>query len=71
MQQVWGTSPFQGRCYHQKPPGGPKDQDPMLKKVGSSTDINVTGWTVMKNIGESSRTFGERFKQHQKAHPHT
>ena len=28
----------------------PKDQDPMLKKVGSSTDINVAGWTVMKNI---------------------
>ena len=28
----------------------PKDQDPMLKKVGTSTDINVTGWTVMKNI---------------------
>ena len=28
----------------------PKDQDPMLKKVGSSTDINVIGWTVMKSI---------------------
>ena len=31
----------------------PKDQDPMLKKVGSSTDINVIGWTVMRNILES------------------
>ena len=28
----------------------PKDQDPMLNKVGSSTDINVKGWTVMKDI---------------------
>ena len=26
-----------------KAPGGPKYKDPMLKKVGSSTDINVTG----------------------------
>ena len=45
----------------------PKYQDPMLKKVGSSRDIDVIGWTVMKNILESSRTFGERFKEHQKA----
>ena len=28
----------------------PKDKDPMLKKVQSSTDINVTGWSVTKNI---------------------
>ena len=28
----------------------PKDKDPMLKKVESSTGINVTGWSVMKNI---------------------
>ena len=29
----------------------PKDKDPMLKKSGiSSTDINVTEWSVMKNI---------------------
>ena len=25
----------------------------MLEKVGSSTDIDVIGWTVMKNILES------------------
>ena len=24
MWQVWGTSPSQGRCYHQEPPGGPQ-----------------------------------------------
>ena len=27
-----------------------KDQDPMFQKVESSTDINLTGWTVMKNL---------------------
>ena len=31
----------------------PKDQDPMLKKSGSSKDINVAGSTVMENIYES------------------
>ena len=24
MQQVWGTSPSQGRCHHQEPPDGPQ-----------------------------------------------
>ena len=28
----------------------PKDKDPILKKVESYIDINVTGWIVMKNI---------------------
>ena len=27
----------------------PKDQDPMLKEVVPSTNIHVTGWSVMKN----------------------
>ena len=27
----------------------PKDQDAIQKKVGSSTDISVTGWSVMRN----------------------
>ena len=27
----------------------PKDQDPILKKVGSSTDTSVEGLTVMRN----------------------
>ena len=38
-----------------------------LRKVESYTDINVTGESVRKNTLESSRTFGERFKEHQKA----
>ena len=28
----------------------PKDKDPILKKGGSYTDTNVTGWIVMRNI---------------------
>ena len=31
----------------------PKDLDPMMKKVGSSTVTNVVGWSVMKNTKES------------------
>ena len=53
---------------HQKPPGGPKDQDPIPKKSGviyryrcGRVDCNE------EYIGESSRTFGERFREHQKA----
>ena len=46
----------------------PNAKDPMMKKSGSSTVTNVAGWSVMrKYIGESSRTFGEMFKEHQKA----
>ena len=47
---------------------GPKDQDPILKKSGviyrfkcGRVDCNE------EYIGESSRSFGERFKEHQKA----
>ena len=46
----------------------PKDQDPILKKSGviyrykcGRVDCNE------EYIGESSRTFGERFREHQKA----
>ena len=34
--------------------------------MASYTDTGVIGWNVMKNIGESSRTFGERFQEHLK-----
>ena len=40
----------------------PKDQHPMLKKVGSFRVDSDEEY-----IGESYRTFGERFKEHQKA----
>ena len=45
----------------------PKYQDPMLKKVGSSTDKCDRVDCDEEYIGESSRTFGKRFTGHQKA----
>ena len=46
----------------------PKDKDHILKKVESYTNTLVIGWSAMKRyIGESTRTFTERFKEHQKA----
>ena len=63
-----GTSPSQGRCYHQEPPGGPKDQDPILKKSGVIYTYKCDRVDCDEEYkGESSRTFGERFKEHQKA----
>ena len=38
----------------------PKDKDPILKKVESYKDINVTGWTVMKNTLESQQEILQR-----------
>ena len=46
----------------------PKDQDPMLKKSGVIYRYKCDRVECDDEyIGESSRTFGERFKQHQKA----
>ena len=46
----------------------PKDQDPMLKKSGVIYGYKCDRVEYEeKYIGESSRTFGERFKEHQKA----
>ena len=39
----------------------------VISKWQSYIDTNVTGWNVMRNTLESSRTFGERFKEHLKA----
>ena len=45
-----------------------KDQDPMLKKSGVIYRYKCDRVECDKQyIGESSRTFGERFKEHQKA----
>ena len=38
----------------------PKDKDPILKKVESYIDINVTGWSVMKNTLESQQEILQR-----------
>ena len=37
-----------------------KDKDPILKKVGSYTDLNATGWSVMKSILGSQQDNLER-----------
>ena len=48
----------------------PKDQDPMLKKSGVICRYKCDRVECDEDyIGESSRTFGERFKEHQKAPP--
>ena len=46
----------------------PKDQDPMLKRSGVIYKYTCDRVECDEEyIGESSRTFGERFKEHQKA----
>ena len=51
LQQTWGTSILQRRCYHQKPPDGPQGPGSNAeKRVGSSIDINVIEWSVMRSI---------------------
>ena len=46
----------------------PKDKDPMLKKSGVIYSYKCGRVECDEEyIGESSRTFGERFKEHQKA----
>ena len=46
----------------------PKDKDPILKKVESYIDTNMTGWIVMMNILESQQEILKRgFKEHLKA----
>ena len=45
----------------------PKDQDPMLKRSGVIYKYTCDMVECDEEyIGESSRTFGERFKEHQK-----
>ena len=46
----------------------PKDKDPMMKKSGVIYSYKCGRVECNEEyIGESSRTFGERFKEHQKA----
>ena len=53
---------------HQKPPGLPKDKDPKVNQSGAiywyqCGDLGCDD----EYIGETSRTFGERYKEHLKA----
>ena len=45
----------------------PKDKDSITERVASYTGTSVTGWKCDEEcIGESARTFGERFREHLK-----
>ena len=60
MQGVWGTGALQERTYHQKSPYGSQGQRLHSEK---SRVLECDE----EYIGESARTFAERFKEHQKA----
>ena len=59
---------FRGRVTIKNLLLAPKDHDPMLKKSGAIYRYKCDRVECDEEcIGESSRTFGERFKEHQKA----
>ena len=52
---------------HQKPPGLPKDKDPMVSQSDAIYWFQCGDLTCDDEyIGETSRTFGERYKEHLK-----
>ena len=56
------------RCYHLKPPGGPQGPRSYVEKSGIIYRYKCDRVDCDEEyIGESSRTFWERFKEHQKA----
>ena len=64
---LWCASILQGRDYDQEPPVNPTDKDPMMKKSGVIYSYKCDRVECDEEyIGESSRTFGERFEEHQK-----
>ena len=68
MPKIWSASILQRRQYHQKPPEAPKDKDSLMKKSGVIYRYKCDRVECDEEyIGESSRTFEERFKEHQKA----
>ena len=72
MQKIWGTSVLQRRTFHQNPPHGSKGlrSYPQEKKSGVIYRYKCDRVECDEEyIGESARTFAERFKEHQKAPP--
>ena len=52
---------------HQEPPGLPKDKDPMVSQSDAIYWYQCGDLTCDDEyIGETSRTFGERYKEHLK-----
>ena len=69
MQKIWYSSNFQRRQNHQGPPDGTKDRDLITQKCGIIYRYKCDRVECEDEyIGESVRTFGERFKEHLK-HP--
>ena len=68
MQQVWVQVHLKGGVTVKNLLMAPKDQDPMLNNSGViyRYKCDRVDWDE-EYIGESSRTFGERFKEHQKS----
>ena len=68
MQEVWGTGAVQRRTYYQKPPNGSQGQRSHSEKSGVIYRYSCDRVECHEEyIGESARTFAERFKEHQKA----
>ena len=67
LWQVWDPNSLQRRQHHQEPPGLPKDKDPMVSQSDAIYWYQC-GDPACDNeyIGETSRTFGERYKEHLK-----
>ena len=68
MQQTESAGLLQRRQYHQNLLVAPKDKDPIMKKSRVIYRYKCNRVDCDEEyIGESSRVFGERFKEHQKA----
>ena len=68
MQKIWGTVHFKGGLTIKNLLVAPNDKDPILKKGGVKYRYKCDRVDCDKKyIGESARTFPERFKEHKKA----
>ena len=60
---------FKGGSTIKNLPMAPKDKDPIMKKVGSSIDTGVIGWTAMRNTLENPQGCLVRGLRNIKRHP--
>ena len=68
MQETWGAGVFQRRKHYQEPPDGSKRPRYHPEKSGVIYRYKCDRVECDEEyIGESSRAFGERFKEHLKA----
>ena len=65
LWKVWDPNSLQRWLHHQKPPGLPKDKDPMVSQSDAIYWYQCGDLTCDDEYtGETSRTFGERYKEH-------